>query len=69
MRKKHALQEKKKKPKRPTSTTYSPKPADFNLFSTMTKSKKNHNWFGKTLRFKTAPSGSGVNPAKHSVVQ
>ena len=37
MRKKHDLELKKKKPKRPTSTTYSPKPANYTLFSTMGK--------------------------------
>jgi hypothetical protein len=34
----------------------------------MSKSKTK-NGFGKTDRFKTAPSGSGLPPAKYSVMQ
>jgi len=66
------IQNQKKKIKIPTATSYSPKPSDFNLFSSMNKSKnKSKNCFGKTLRFKTSASvgGSGVNPTKYSILQ
>lgn len=70
MRKKHAEEAKKNKPKkRPSSTTYNPKPSDYTLFSTMMATSKNKNGFGKTARFKTAPSGSGLQPTRYSVVQ
>jgi hypothetical protein len=70
MRKKDALAAKKQKPKkRPSSTTYNPKPADYTLFSTMTTFKNKKNGFGKTARFKTEPSGSGLQPTRYSVVQ
>lgn len=68
MRKKHTEQAKKKVPKRPSMTTYSPNPCDYSLFSTMGKSKSK-NWFGKSARFKTTQSGSGLNPTKYSIVQ
>ena len=71
MRKKHeeqAKQARKKMPTQPSQTTYSPKPADYLLFETMSKTK-NKNWFGKSARFKTTKSGSGLNPAKYSVLQ
>ena len=69
-RKKHsesALTQHKKK-KAPTATSYSPRPSDFSLFSTMAKSKRK-NGFGRMARFKTSTSGSGINPAKYSLVQ
>jgi hypothetical protein len=64
------LQNQKKKIKIPTATSYTPKPSDFNLFSSMGK-RKSKNGFGKTLRFKTSASasGSGVNPTKYSILQ
>lgn len=71
-RKKHSemIQNQKKKIKVPTATSYSPKPSDFTLFSTMGKSKTK-NGFGKTVRFKTSASvgGSGINPTKYSILQ
>lgn len=70
MRKKHELENKKKKPKRPTSTTYSPNPANYTLFCTMKPSTSaSKSSFNKTTRFKTQPVGSGLGPAKYSVMQ
>jgi hypothetical protein len=57
-----------KKAKVPTATSYSPKPSDFSLFSTMDKTKTK-NGFGKVVRFKTSVSGSGLNPSKYSLLQ
>ena len=68
MRKKHTEEDKKKAPKRPSMTTYSPNPCDYSLFSTMVKSKTK-NWLGKSARFKTTQSGSGLNPTKYSILQ
>lgn len=31
--------------------------------------KLNKNFLGKVVRFKTEPSGSGLNPAKYNVIQ
>jgi len=70
-RKKHLLQAKKKPEKSPEVGTYNPQPSDYNLFGSFTKPKAGamKNLLGKTERFKTSPSGSGLNPAKYTVLQ
>lgn len=69
MRKKDEEKAKKKLPTQPNATSYSPKPLDYTLFSTMSKAR-NKNWFGKTARFRTyTQGGSGLNPGKYSIVQ
>lgn len=49
--------------------TYTPMPSDFVVFDNLTKLKLNKNFLGKVDRFKTSPSGSGLNPAKYNVIQ
>jgi hypothetical protein len=49
-------------------TSYTPKPADYTLFDNLPKSK-NKNLLGKMQRFKTSISGSGIAPARYSVMQ
>jgi hypothetical protein len=69
MRKKDEEQAKKKLPTQPAVTSYSPKPLDYTLFSTMSKARSKY-WFGKSARFRaTTQYGSGLNPAKYSIVQ
>lgn len=61
--------EKKKPEKAPTMRTYNPTPSDYLLFENLSNKKLNKNMLGKVDRFKTAPSGSGLNPAKYTVLQ
>lgn len=68
-RKKHQLQEKKKPEKSPEVGTYNPQPSDYTLFQSNNKPKVGKNYLGKVERFKTAPSGSGLPPAKYTVLQ
>lgn len=68
-RKKHEEQAKKKPPKSPEVAAYTPMPADYNLFDHLTKIKKSKSNMSKTIRFKTSPIGSGLPPAKYSVMQ
>lgn len=68
-RKKHQLESKKKPPKSPDAATYRPQPSDFLLFENIKKTTQNKNLLGKVDRFKTTPSGSGLNPAKYNVIQ
>lgn len=49
--------------------TYNPAPADYTLFDNLSKQKTSKSLLGKVERFKTAPSGSGLNPAKYNVIQ
>jgi len=68
-RKKHELLEKKKPPKTPDMGSYKPLPADYTIFENLPKGKNNKNLMGKVERFKTFASGSGLNPAKYTVIQ
>jgi hypothetical protein len=61
--------EKKKPEKSPDMRTYNPLPSDYTLFQNASKTKLNKNFLGRTDRFKTSPSGSGLNPGKYTVVQ
>ena len=59
---------KKKLPKQPTSTSYTPSPANFPLFSTM-KVTKQKNWFGRASARVSTEGSTSVGPSKYSVVQ
>ena len=49
--------------------TYKPSPSEYTLFDGLSNKKLNKNFLGKVDRFKTSPSGSGLNPGKYTVVQ
>ena len=68
-RKKHEQLSKKKPPKSPDPTSYKPVSSEFLLFENLSKKKFNKNFLGRVERFKTEPSGSGLNPAKYNVIQ
>jgi hypothetical protein len=61
--------QKKKPPKSPDMGTYNPATGDLNLIENISKIKHNKNFLGKVDRFKTSASGSGLNPAKYTVIQ
>jgi len=50
-------------------TTYKPTPSSYTVFDTLSKIKHNKNFLGKVDRFKTSASGSGLPPARYSVIQ